>query len=58
MAPICCNAGIIEIETGEIDIIEIESADFAGMHPATLAASTLLAGPLSSSSQVFLHVSL
>ncbi len=49
MPPICCSAGIIEVEIGEI-----ESADFAGMHPATVAASTLLAGPLSSSSPVSL----
>lgn len=53
MPLICYNAGIIEIEIGEI-----ESADFAGLHPATVAASTLLAGPLSFSSPVFLHVSL
>jgi hypothetical protein len=46
------------LKSGEIDIIEIESAEFAGLHPATVAASPLLAAPLPFHRQSFLHVSL
>jgi hypothetical protein len=48
MPPICFNAGIIEIE----------SPDFAGLYPATLAASTLRTVPRFPSAPVSLHVSL
>jgi hypothetical protein len=45
MPPICCNAGIIEIEAGN-SLMKLNrlilAADFAGMHPATFAASTVL----------------
>ena len=42
MPPIFCNAGIVEIE----------SPCFAGLHPATLAASNLLAVPPSLSTPI------
>ncbi len=48
MPPIFCNGGIVEIE----------SPCFAGLYPATLAASTLLAVPASPSTPISLHVSL
>jgi hypothetical protein len=47
MRTICSNVGIIAIE----------SADFAGMYPATLAASPVLIMPLSLSPAVSFHVS-
>ena len=51
MRRICCNAGIIEIES------ETEVPDFAGLYPATLAASTLSTIPFFPFPPDLLHVS-
>ena len=53
MPPICCNAGIIAIESRQLNRATAWP-DFAGLYPATLAASAFLSVLLSSSSPVAL----